>query len=52
MVGSDPQMEFWMTVGLVAVVVALFFLFFYGWPSGGDPSKGGSAGGGDISGGI
>lgn len=44
-VTQDAQIEFWMTVGLLVVIAGVFFLFFYGWPKGGDPSRGGDPGG-------
>lgn len=44
--GADPQIEFWMTVGLVLGVVAIFFAFFYGWPMGGEPGNNMRPGGG------
>ncbi len=44
--GADPQIEFWLTVGLVGVIVAVFLLFFWGWPMGGDPSDNKRPGGG------
>lgn len=46
--GADPQIEFWMTIGILLVIGAVFVAMFWLWPTGGDPGKGGdpTAGGG------
>ena len=44
-VAPDSQIEFWMSVGMLLVVAGAFALFFYGWPGGGDPGRGGDGGG-------
>ena len=41
MIGADPQIEFWMTVGLILLVAAVFLAMFKLWPTGGDPRRGG-----------
>ena len=53
-VAPDSQIEFWMAVGMLLVVAGAFALFFYGWPSGGDPSDNRRPGGGgpDDGGGV
>ena len=43
---ADPQIEFWTTMGLLALIGAAFAVGFYLWPTGGDPNNGGQHGGG------